>query len=123
MFSIWCFCARRVATHEVGVQTEGVAASGAGLQPLARRHQPRAEGRQWYVVFGVPAGEEDLLGLHFCYWDELVPELPGRRLVGSGIRDCKRFATGLEASEYFWRRVDHRLFLGFGEATPVHFYG
>ena len=109
------------------------AAPGAAQAPAARapgaarqvgRIQHRAEGRQWYVVFGVPAGYEDLLGLHFCYWVELAPKLPGGRLIGSRVQDCKRFATGLEASQYFWRRVDQGLTndLGYG-GTPVHFYG
>ena len=68
---------------------------------------PREKGagnKPFYVVFSAPEGFESLRGVHHCSWRTLESKLPGEKLIGSGVRDCKRFKEVGPAVEYWQRR-------------------
>ena len=70
---------------------------------------PRKKGaanKPFYVIFGTPEGFGGLLGVHHCSWRTLEAKLPGQRLIGSGVQDCKRFEEVGLAIEYWQRRLD-----------------
>ena len=92
-----------------------------GPVPSTRTTRPRpkamaATGSQkasYYVVFALPKAKgsepdqglaDKLLGVHKCSWKTMCKVLPGGTLAGSGVQDCKKFATEDEAVEYYYRR-------------------
>ena len=113
-------------TEEEGPSTAGSSADGPRTEP---RVEPRPEStppaatpsegplrvllprtrapapRPFYVVFGVPVGHEALLGVHHAKWSDFVTKLPTGGLIGSGIRDGKRFEKLEDARAYFDRRA------------------
>ena len=80
----------------------------APLKPKVKA-APRRKGaasKPFYVIFGTPERFGGLLGVHHCSWRTLEAKLPGQRLIGSGVQDCKRFEEVGPAIEYWQRRSD-----------------
>ena len=73
-------------------------------RPVSHRRPPRAAAATFYVVFAAPAAYEYLIGIHQCSWQEFSSKLPGGAIVGSPIRDGKKFGNLEDALAYFWRR-------------------
>ena len=130
-----CFCSRRAKrtsrrakrTAVQGAQTdpEPVAA------PLLLRSPTPAGGRHVYVIFRAPCDFDHLVGVHYCAWRELAALLPGGKLCGPRVQDCKRFASALEADQYFRRRFETAFASAQGNGvqgarplgpTPLHFH-
>ena len=90
----------------LGAATASAAKPAAAVAPSppAKTSENRT-GRPIYVIFRAPTGYEGLLGLHRCRWAELSEKLPGKKLIGSAICDCKKFVEVSEAEDYFRRRA------------------
>ena len=118
-------CRRRVSVRDVGTQTEEIPEPEEDPLPELPAAplvvaSPRGK-RVYYVVFATPAGYQHLLGIHQAFWREFSIHLPRGELLGSGVRDCKRFLVRDEAIAYFWRRVDRRAVTTV--VAPLHVHG
>ena len=59
--------------------------------------------RHFYTVWASPTLPA-LVGVHHCRWRDIRALLPSGGLIGSDVRDCKRFEHKCQAIAYYFQR-------------------
>lgn len=59
--------------------------------------------RHFYTVWASPTLPA-LVGVHHCRWQDIRVLLPSGGLIGSDVRDCKRFESKRDAIAYYIQR-------------------
>ena len=80
----------------------------ASTQTESHPHQVRP-GPGFYVIWSTPSANNDLLGVHYGEWRDVVKIFPHQRFEDTSmIKDAKRFENQEAAVSYYLRRRERR---------------